>query len=270
MADEEALTAAIEEGRRAWPALEVPADQFEVFLAERIDEGHGLSELVVADLYLACACQLRVSGAIAAFESYCKTAVDGAIARIGGAGAVADEARQIVRDLLFVGKDGSGAISSYSGRGSLRGWVRIVTVREALRLVRKASKDVAVDDEVMFDALAPTARDDPKLEYLKTRYREQFRSSFRQAVADLPRRERTALKMSVLDGLSIDEIGTTFRVHRSTAARWLTRAREVLLDATRAHMMKELDITETDVDSVIRLIQSNLHLTLDSAFKSRK
>jgi RNA polymerase sigma-70 factor, ECF subfamily len=266
VARDRALAAAISEGRDAWPDLAVADDDFEQFIAAR-DDG---SPLAMADLYLACACVHRVGGAIAAFESHCKSAMDSAIARIGGAGTMADEARQIVRDLLFVGKDGSGVIGSYSGRGSLRGWVRIVTVREALRLVRKANKDVGVDDENMFDALAPTERDDPKLEYLKRRYRDQFRQSFKQAIADLGRRERTALRMSVLDGLSIDEIGATFRVHRSTAARWLTKARETLLSATREHMMAQLQITDEEVDSVIRLIQSNLHMTLDSALKSAK
>jgi len=268
------LARAYDVGRAAWPALVVAEPAFRGFVTARLPDAEvtdaALAALVVADLYLACACVERVDGATAAFEAHCMQAVDAAVARIDSARPIIDEVRQVVMDLLFVGKHGRGAIDTYSGRGSLRGWVRVIGVREAVRIVRQSSNKVMVEDEAMFDALAPTERDDPELEYLKHHYRTEFKRAFVDAIAALPRRERTALRMNVIDGSSIDDIGAAFRVHRATAARWLGRARESLIESTKRGLMRELRLTHTEVESVIRLVRSNLDVTLDSVLNSRK
>ena len=177
---------------------------------------------------------------------------------------ITDEVKQVVMDQLFVG----GKITTYSGRGNLRGWVRIIAVREASRLLRAGNRTVSADD-AMFDALAPSDREDPELEYLKAHYRDQFRRMFLRAVGDLPRRERTALRMNVLDGRSIDDIGATFRVNRSTAHRWLTQARELLIEGTKKGLMLELAISAAEVESVIRLVRSSIDVSLENVLRSK-
>ena len=249
---------AFEAGRAAWPDLPVSAADYIAFV------GDAEGDLVFTDLYLACACHHGVPGAVEAFEALCVPSIEGALARMNAGKTVTDEVKQIVLDQLFVG----GKIATYSGRGNLKGWVRIIAVREASRILRAGNKTVSADD-AMFDALAPTDREDPELEYLKAHYRGQFRTAFLATVAELPRRERTALRMNVLDGRSIDEIGATFRVNRSTAHRWLTQAREILITGTKKRLMSELAISPAEVESVIRLVRSSLDVSLENVLRTK-
>ena len=269
---DQALDAAVAAARAEWPGLALDPGTFRAHLAAALPEGTAAADLAAAvcvpDLYLARACALGVAGAVAAFEQRAMPAVDAALARLGGA-ELTDEVKQVVREILFVGAGSSGpAIADFGGRGNLRAWVRVIATREALRLLRRDRGRVGVQDEDLYAVLAPTDDADPQLAYLKERYRAEFRKVFLRAVADLPRRERLALRLHVLDGLSIDEIAPIYRVHRSTAARWLTRARELLLRATRDGLMRELGLAAPDVDSVLRLIQSNLDVSLSGALRS--
>jgi RNA polymerase sigma-70 factor (ECF subfamily) len=270
---EKAIDAAVATARAEWPALALDPAEFRRHLAERVPEGTSPDDLAAAvcvpDLFLACACAHAVDGAAAEFERRYMPVVDSAARRMGKA-ELADEVKQLVREILFVGSGGSGpAIADFSGRGSLKAWVRVIATREALRILRRDKGRVAVQDEGLYTVLAPSDEADPQLAYFKERYRAEFKSAFLSAVADLPRRERTALRLHVLDGLSIDEIAPMYRVHRSTAARWLSRARELLLANTRAGLMERLGLGSSEVDSVIRLIQSNLDVTLSGALSSR-
>ncbi|HWM84659.1 MAG TPA: sigma-70 family RNA polymerase sigma factor [Kofleriaceae bacterium] len=271
---ERALDAAVAAAQREWPGLALDPARFRSHLAERVPEGTAPAELAVAvcipDLFLACACALGVDGAALAFEKLYMPVAEVAGARLGGGRELTDEVKQLVREILFVGAGSSGpAIADFSGRGNLKAWVRVIATREGLRILRRDKGRVGVQDEGLYAVLAPTDDADPQLAYLKERYRAEFRRVFLSAVAELPRRERLALRLHVLDGLSIDEIAPIYRVHRSTAARWLTRARELLLSGTRAGLMRELGLGASDVDSVIRLIQSNLDVSLSGALLSQ-
>lgn len=262
---EDQVTRALEVGRRAWPGLEIAEPRARAFLAARLEAG---GDLALSDLYLACACVERMPGALEAFEAHCIPAVAGALSRLGARGLI-DEVGQMLRTQLFVGPEGTGLIATYSGRGSLRSWLRVIAVREALRLMRRDRTRVPIGDDVLFEALTPLEGEDPEAIYLKQHYRDQMRQAFLKAVARLERRERIALRMNVLDGLSIDEIGAAVRVSRATAARLLTRARTTLIEGTRSALASELGLTASEVDSVIRLVGSSLDLSLETALKSR-
>ncbi len=68
--------------------------------------------------------------------------------------------------------------------------------------------------------------------------------------------------MHYLDGLNIDEIGASFRVHRSTVARWLAQARERILEETRKLLSSRLQIGRAEAESVIHLVQSQLDVSI--------
>lgn len=269
---ERALDAAVAAARQDWPTLALDPATFRRHLAEQLPEGSGpdqLAALCISDVFLACACARGVDGAAMEFERRYMPVVGAAAGRLGGGPALADEVKQVVREILFVGAGNSGpAIADFSGRGNLKAWVRVIATREGLRILRRDKGRVGVQDEALYTVLSPSDEADPQLTYLKERYRAEFRRAFLSAVAGLPRRERVALRLHVLDGLSIDEIAPMYRVHRSTAARWLSRARELLLTETRAGLMRELGLGSSDVDSVIRLIQSNLDVSLSGALHS--
>ena len=80
----------------------------------------------------------------------------------------------------------------------------------------------------------------------------------------LPPREKSLLKLSYLDGLSLDEIGALYRAHRTTVGRWLDAARQRILDDTRRGLGERLRLGEAEVDSLMALIRSQLDVTLHS------
>jgi len=93
---------------------------------------------------------------------------------------------------------------------------------------------------------------------LKAEYRTEFATALREAIGELSAEDRTLLRQQIVDELSIDEIGAAFGVHRATAARWLQRARGALVTHTRGRLAARLKVSVEEVDSVIRLVQSQL------------
>jgi len=243
----------------AWPGLRaIEPAAFRAYVAARAPDA-ALASLPLADLYLACACAAGDPAALAAFEDQYLREVAIAAAKLRAAPGVLDEARQVVRNLLFVGE--SPAIASYAGRGDLRGWVRVVAMREVMRLCDRDRREVVTGDEELLDALSPAS--DPELEQLKVAYRVEFASAFRDAVLGLTPRERTLLRHQVIDGLGVEAIGKLYKVHHSTAARWLVKAREAVLDGTRDRLAAKLRLTEAEVDSVLRLIRSRIDVSIE-------
>ena len=267
---EQAIADALREGPKVWPGVVVTADELRALLG-RVDttDGTDLGALCHRDLYLACALARGDRSALAAFEQRIIPIVGAASARVTGGSVDVREVEQVVRNLLFVGSERRApAIGRYSGRGNLKAWVRVIAVREAYRLVRVQKRNVVSQDDQLFDVLTDSASD-PQLEHLKRLYREKFKAAFAVAVTRLGRRERNALRLNVIDGFSIDEIGDMYKAHRATAARWLAKAREELLIETRKALAADLNINRNEVDSIIRLISSQLDMSLDSILKSR-
>ena len=153
-------------------------------------------------------------------------------------------------------------ICSYAGRGPLRNWARVITVRTIGMLIDRSKREVPVDKLVFDEVLSPG--DDPELTYLKSTYRREFRTAFEEAMGGLSERDRNVLRQYYLDGLSIDEIGLIYRVHRTTTARWLARSRKQLLSHTRRALMQQLQVGPDEFDSIIRLIESQFGATLHS------
>jgi len=256
----------IAEGRAAWPDLALEPRVLVTFVAQRL-EGDGDPEeaidgLRAADLYLACACAAGSSEAITQFDRHYMKEVDIALARMRvGPPRVAD-VKQLVRTRLFVGADGvSGKIGEYAGRGDLRRWVRSVAVRTCLNDMRKGKREIVTDDDQLIAQQAMPG-DDPELAYMKRTYAHEFKEAFAQALAALGAREQTLLRYHHVDGSNIDEIGAIYRVHRVTAFRWLEKAKEQLVKGTLELLRARLKLSAKELDSVLRMIRSQIHLSL--------
>ena len=94
------------------------------------------------------------------------------------------------------------------------------------------------------------------------RYREDFKAAFEEAFASLDAKSRNLLRQSLLDNLSIDQLGAIYRVHRATAARWLASARDQVLEETRSVLRRRLQIDEREFMSLMNLVRSQLDLSL--------
>jgi len=130
-----------------------------------------------------------------------------------------------------------------------------------IRAINRGRREVVVDDGEFFDRMLP--QDDPELGFLRAQYRETVDAALRAALAGLDARSRALLRYQLIDGWSIDQVGKLYGVHRATAARWLSDAREALGELIRAELAARLRIATEDVDSIVRLVQSRVDMSLD-------
>src|SRR5262249_35124010 len=161
------------------------------------------------------------------------------------------DAKQILRRRLFVGDAGRGPrIVDYRGRGELSRWVRASAVRIALRLLRQTGRQGVSVDRSVLETLSDPAQD-PELDFLNGAYGGEFEVALRAAFEGLAARDRSLLRYHFGKGLSIDELGVLYRVHRATAARRLERVNAALARATRDRLAEQLGLSRAEVSSVL-------------------
>ena len=110
--------------------------------------------------------------------------------------------------------------------------------------------------------LEAAAGDDPELSFLKAKYRAAFRVAVERAIAELEDKDALVLRQHFVDGLSIDVLGGLHQVHRATAARWVAKAQAALLAKVRDRFMAEANVGDDECQSVLRLVESRMDVTL--------
>lgn len=212
------------------------------------------------DLALARACLEGESAALTKLEAMLVTEVRRAVTPLDPSPDFIDEVTQLVREKLLVHK----RLADFSGEGALTGWLRTLAVRVALNARRAQGKEELVSQ--LPDA--PLADPDPELALLRARYREAFRAAFTAALAALSARDRTILRLTSIDGLSLARVGQMYGKDASTVSRWLAGSRDVLLQRTRATLAQTLQLTDSALDSVMRAADSELHLSIARLLQS--
>jgi RNA polymerase sigma-70 factor (ECF subfamily) len=260
---DERLAGALAKAREAWPQIAVGDEAFLAHLARHLapcEPLDGFEHLHPAELYLALGCAEGKSAAVAAFEKEYGPDIEGALRRFRSVDLVPDDLRQALLEKVLVGREGKAPkIAEYAGQGFLQNWVRITAVRTFTDLTRARQRHRESPEEELMQ-LADGA--DLELSFLKTHYRAAFKQAFEGAVASLESGERNLLRQSVVRGLSIDQLAALYSIHRATAARRVQRAREALLEGTRAKLMSQLDIGPGELDSVMKLIHSRLDVSI--------
>jgi RNA polymerase sigma-70 factor (ECF subfamily) len=257
------LASIVAGARKAWPEVEHSDELFLSHLASKIDAPieRSLGAIRTDDLFLASACALGEPTALAAFEERCLPAIDRPVARIDSRPEAIADVRQLVRQLVLVPRESAPPrIADFSGRSRLSSWLRAIAVREAVRLARRARRDVPLEEDELAEALGPDAG--PELRYFKRLYQAEFRIALKQAIEALTDRQRTLLRQNVLDGVSIDRLAGLYGIHRATAARWVQGAREDLAAGLRTALRARLQVTPSELESILRLIDSQLQISL--------
>lgn len=221
-----------------------------------------LSKLRVADLLLAAACSAGHAQALALFEANYLSAVPRAIARIVPSQSDIAEIQQQLREMLLVRPAStpptSARICELAGQGDLGGLVRVIAIRTALNARRAQRRHVESDDEIAVAVL--TSGDNPEFVAMRNQHHQLLKAILAQALAALPAKERTVLRMHIVEAMSIDDIGAAHGVHRATAARWLERIREALRkDAMRLLRIEVGD--QTHLDSLYRLVDTQFDIS---------
>jgi RNA polymerase sigma-70 factor, ECF subfamily len=263
------LQEVIDRARAGWPELELDELGFVGQVARAVagnELPRALAELHAADLWLAWGCAAGDSGALAAFDREVLSQVGLLLGRMQPTPELVDEIRQQLRHKLLVAEPGARPrIAEYAGRGPLQAWVRVAATRAALDQLRAAGSRAGADLDP--DDLA-AAGDSPETDYLKERYRPQFKTAFQEALRGLDSEQRNVLRLHVVEGLNIDEIGALFKVHRSTVARWIAAARQQVLAEARRRLRAELGLTAGEFDSLAGAVRSQLDLSVAKILKN--
>ncbi len=158
-------------------------------------------------------------------------------------------------------------ILEYSGKGELRSWFRIVAARSILmncerpNVIRTPS--LSADSGLWETAGAA----DPELANIRQRYKGIFRQAFERAVRELEPEERNLLKCHYILRMLTDELAKAFGMHKATAARHVAKARRKLLQRTRAQLKSDLGVDSGELDSVMRLFDGEMSVSLSRLLK---
>jgi RNA polymerase sigma-70 factor, ECF subfamily len=215
-----------------------------------------------SDLWLAYRCSIGDAQALTVFHARYDDDIRRALKGVRVVGMDVDDLAQELARRMFVGA--LPKIAEYSGRGDLRAWVRIVATRLSLDLVRikKNTADTPTDDS-KFGTLAVAAKSQPDEAYFRRVYRKEVAQAIEQAAKSLDSEERNALREHYARGLSVDQIAAIHGIHRATAARRVQKARESLISAVKRILDETHGLRGRDLASVMGLVRSQLHLTMD-------
>lgn len=247
--------ASVERLLAAWPGVEVDPDSLAELLESRRSEQPPQKPLHEADLALALACGLGDRRAHELLETRFLDPIARRLSRRHGE-AAADEAIAVVRRALLMGT-GSSSLAGYKGTGPLMAWIRVAASRAVIGARRESPVSGSLEDEALVGV------DDPvDAALIRRRYGPALKRALTEAIAGLDRRERVLLKLSALDGLSVDKIGAIFHVHRASAARWVARARERILEAALTHLRADLGLNSEELHSLVNAVRSEVTLSL--------
>jgi RNA polymerase sigma-70 factor, ECF subfamily len=225
-------------------------------------QGQGYGSEHVEDDYVRLACLEGQPGAAEALERVYLRPLTPRVAAICRTGEATDAAMQQLREKLLLPP--TARLATFRAPGNFRAWLRVLSVRTALDVARKlgveAAREVELDDRL--EALVAG----PEELYLRAEQRQAFRDALRAAVRSLPERERYALRMHVVAGWNITQIGRVFSVHKATAARWLVSAKEQLRDSLRVSLAKRFATSPLEGSRLLDELPSRLDGSLSSVF----
>jgi RNA polymerase sigma-70 factor (ECF subfamily) len=268
---EHRLHALYEASRAVWPQVQVDAGAFMNHLAGRLvgqeDLRDALDVVRGPDLYFAFACLGGVKPALSELERRFVVQVPRVLRRLRlRADSLEDLAQELRTKLLVASSEGPPRIAEYAGRGPLDNWLRAVTMRTALSMMRKRNDPSAPTSDAQFvEKVLGELKDStggPEVALVRERYAGELLAATLNAIRALPAGERMLLRLHFADGLGIDDIGRILRVHRATAARRTARLRESLQLAVQAELSAKLRLSPSEFASVMRGVRSHLDLRL--------
>jgi RNA polymerase sigma-70 factor (ECF subfamily) len=263
---EQELAMVIARARKEWPGIDVPDERYLAYLGERIDprgdRPAALRKMHTSDLYLTCACVAGDESAVVAFDTAYLGRIDASLSRMKLPPSALEEAKQVLRHTLFVGREGKPPkIGEYRGLGELKTWVRAAAVRASFRVMRQPKGQAEVDATVLRGI---PASGDIELDYMRRTHGPDVGVALKEAFLGLSAEERNLLRHHFAHGLTVDDLAALYKIHRSTAARRLVAAKVLLAERTREVLALRMGVRPSEVSSLVRLIESQLEVTLGS------
>jgi RNA polymerase sigma-70 factor, ECF subfamily len=266
------LAVACGRGHAAFRALPLDDLTFVKRLARSIKmsgaDRKAISALAIEDLFLASACLAGIEGAAAAFNARHGATIRGTIARIVRGADNGEVEQQLVAELLVGSAAAPPKIGSYAGKAPLDRWLGVAAQRAALMWLRENRTEARARDGAAAEPAA-NGNTHPEMAFLKDRYRRDFEQALKDSLARLPERERTLLRLHLVNGVSVEKIGRMFAVSQPTASRWLAAARETLLDDIKATLGSRLGASSQELASLAGMVASRLDLSLSMLLRAR-
>jgi RNA polymerase sigma-70 factor (ECF subfamily) len=181
----------------------------------------------VSSVYLCIACSDGSEAACGLLEARYFPALKVGISKFDARADVVDDILQELRCRLLVGP--TARIRGYGGRGVFSGWLRAVARTVAVDFVRVRGAQIRrvkclslsnVSAELMHAAPAAT----PEEQVHCQRNSTSIQRALCKSIQALPERERRLLSLYYVGGLTIDQLGASYGLNRSTIARQINRS----------------------------------------------
>jgi RNA polymerase sigma-70 factor len=234
------------------------------------DVGEFLSSLNCEDLCLAVAC---AKGDEAAWEDFYRD-YRGYLIGISrsmtqDSGAAEQLADSTFADLYGLRESGGSRVSKfsfYSGRGSLRGWLRAVVFQLSADQHRQTSRFVQTEEPEEMDRLAraatPEKRASAETDFIHQRYRTAVSDSLRKGIQRLEPRDRLLLAYYYSDEMTLREIGKLFEVHEATVSRWLAKVQKKLRKLVEKSLEKEHRFNRREAAEAMQLAAEGIDISV--------
>ncbi len=260
------------------------------------DVGEFLSQIQADDLFLALACANGNERAWWEFDQQHRNYLE----RVARHLARTEIDAQEVVDTVYVELYGTRVVngervskfSSYSGRGSLRGWLRTVIWHSLVDLHRASHDEVSLDEmtETVGEGHAHANFAETKLggeaemidQIARDRYRKATLTAIENAFADLGDHEKLLLLYYHVENLKLREIARIVedtdsplrgwfqrksanreknpasRIHESTVMRWLEKSYGKVLSSFRSELQKTHKLSEKEIEICLELATQDL------------
>lgn len=255
-----------------------------------------INELQVNDLYLALACARGNENAWWEFDQSYRRYIE----RIARHLAKAETDAEEVIDSVYVELYGTRVVddvrqskfATYTGRGTLRGWLRTVVWHAVIDLHRARHDEVSIDDwsesggEVHdrpgWRAEARGGESAMVDRITRERYRAATVAALDTSLATLDDHEKLLLLYYHVEGLKLREIARLVeeprsplrrwfqrqskrrvnvpesRVHESTVMRWLEKVYGKVLESFRSELREKSELSENEIELCVEMATEDL------------
>ena len=252
-----------------------------------------VSELQDLDLFLTMACARGCEQAWWQFDRQYRTFIERLAHQLAGRGMDANEVIDSVYVELYGTKMVDGVRQSkfrtYTGRGTLRGWLRTVISHTVVDLYRGRQNEVPLEDwsksgEERPERPAPgTKVYGSEILMLENVARERYRSmtlaALDQSLGKLDSHETLLLLYYHVEGLKLREIativdapsssirrwfqkrssrGTSARIHESTVMRWLEKVYKKVSEGFRSELKSKYGLNPSEIDICLEIATEDL------------
>jgi len=258
-----------------------------------------ISELQINDLYLSLGCAAGNEHAWWEFDRTYRPYIDRVARHLVGNRVAADEAIDFVYAELFGTTTAGGARQSkfrtYTGRGTLRGWLRAVIWHALVDLYRQREAEIPLDQcaelneggDVVSTRTSVQASEELMLEKIvRERYRVATVAALDQSLTQLEPHETLLLMYYHVDGLKLREIARIIesptspmrrwfkrsgpagskkrseRVHESTVMRWLEKAYRKVAQAFCAELQNKHGLKRAEIELCMAMATEDLGQTV--------